>query len=114
MSGTASNLTVIGFPGVGAWPSFGLFTPTSNDASAYNPISPDFLAAASLSLQQEINNSVASIQNQGFSEFIGAGQLFSRWADYQNTFSTNIGNVFADAESKSAKACSGFFSCLFG
>lgn len=113
------NITILGLPGFGIFPSFGLFTPTNPVASAYtpmgvNPFTGDALASQSLALQQIANNGLATIQAAGVGEFNALASWFSQWGASQSAFMTTAGDSLSIVARNSAKACSGFFTCLFG
>jgi hypothetical protein len=122
MSGTNSNnpvyvptsgLSILSLAASGWVPQSYVFTPISPAASAYSPIDPQILNAASLNLQATINESLATVGNQEQSEFGTMASLFGTWANNTNNAVIQAQNTAAAAVSKSAKACSGFISCLF-
>lgn len=96
-------------------PAMGLFAPAyTASAGVFTGIDPNLVAASYLGFQQAGAASLETVTNEGGALYQGNASLFGQWASYQNEFLQTVGNAFADAEQKSASACGGFFSCLFG
>ena len=93
--------------------SFLMFAPASQLGSAYSPISPILLQSSQNMLAQTINQGLASVNAQGSNMFATIANLFSTWSATQNTFEQQVAANFTNVTNKSAKACNGFFGCLF-
>lgn len=102
-----------GMGGAGAYP-WGTYVFADPNFSAYQPISPDFLGALGGAFQNQINNSLAAVASTGFTQFTALNTSLGNWGQLQGSFETTVGNAFQEIADKSARACSGFFSCLFG
>lgn len=77
-------------------------------------ITPGLLSASQANLQYTINNSLATVSNQGAWEFQGLATILSNWGSILGNIGTENANTLQTAVNKSAKGCSGFLSCLFG
>ena len=98
----------------GGLPTFYLmFAPASQLGSAYNPISPILLQSSQNMLGETINQGLASVNAQGSNMFSTIANLFGQWSTSQNTFEQQIAADLTNVTNKSAKACNGFFGCLF-
>lgn len=96
-------------------PAIGLFSPSYTASSgSFTGIDPGLFTSALLAFQSAGQANLATVTNEAAGLYEGNASLFSTWAGYQNQFMQTTAQAFADAESKSATACSGFFSCLFG
>jgi hypothetical protein len=74
---------------------------------------PNALAALQNSFVAQGNNGLAAITSIGAAEYAGAAGLFSNWASNLFSLGTTAGQIAKETADKSAKACSGFFGCLF-
>ncbi len=94
--------------------NWGAFVPLDLGAAlTWNPVTPGMIAAAEVGLQNQIYTGLASVQNYGAAEFGTIAGLFNKWGQNQADFSTQVGADLSTVARNSAKACSGFFSCLF-
>lgn len=93
---------------------FMMFAPAAQLGSAYNPISPLLLQSSQNTLAETVNQGLASVNAQGSNMFSTIANLFGQWSTSQNTFERQVATNFTNVTNKSAKACNGFFSCLFG
>lgn len=94
--------------------SWGAFVPLdTGSALSWNPVTPGMTQAAEAGLQTQINYSLATINAAGAGMFGTIAGLFDKWGQNQADLSTSLANSLNLVANKSAKACSGFFSCLF-
>jgi hypothetical protein len=100
--------------GVFAPDNYTIFSPAfSSGEGAFGGVDPNLVQAAFDNFQQAGNDALGTVANFGGFVFQGTQGTLSGWETDQNTLSTSFANTFAEAVSKSATACSGFFSCLF-
>lgn len=74
---------------------------------------PNALASVINSNNSLISNGFASIQNAGVAEYASMANLFGQWGQNLNVMAAQSGSIAQEVANKSAKACSGFFGCLF-
>lgn len=77
-------------------------------------ITPNLLAAAQANLAFIAENGLASVTASGANSQAVIGNAFSTWGSQLQDLAQQNANSFSEAVNKSAKACSGFFGCLFG
>lgn len=95
--------------------SYDIFSPAfSSSAGAFAGVDPNLVTAAFDGFQQAGQQALGTVANYGGFIFEGTQTTLSGWEQDQNTLSTSFANTLQEAVSKSAQACSGFFSCIFG
>ncbi len=109
----SGSIGIVPLPSVGNLPPFYLFfaNPTQ---SGYSPITPELLQTSQALLGETVNSSLASVNANGSGQFNTIANLFQEWGNFQNNFAQQIAGGFTGVANKSATACNGFFSCLFG
>jgi hypothetical protein len=77
-------------------------------------ITPDLLAASQANLAGISYTGLNTISGAGASSAAQIGSFFQNWGATLQSIAQQNANAFSESVNKSAKACSGFFSCLFG
>jgi hypothetical protein len=94
-------------------------TYASSPIFAYTPSTgvagtdPNALAALQNSFVAQSSNGLAAITSLGAAEYANVAGAFSTWASNLFSLGQQAGNIDQTIANKSAKACSGFFGCLF-
>jgi hypothetical protein len=118
MSGSISNLGPLGFMpfNLGSFAGVsGIFTPTQFSQGVPGlGITPEVLSAQQDTIAAQQAANLAAVTNVGAFDFTQIANLFGSWGNNLASVNTTAANAFSKVASNSAKACGGFFSCLFG
>lgn len=85
------------------------YAPSSGAAT----FDPNAFAALTNSFINNGSNALSYITNIGAQEYVATSQMFNTWGQSVGSLGQQNASIAQEIANKSAKACSGFFSCLF-